>query len=154
MSDAGVWPRRLTLALLALFAVAAAPAALRNAALSVADAVAARDGLAAQRERRFGADYVRGIERLRAALPEDGSYLLFDAGTVEEGARNWVRYDLAPRRAVFGGHLAGLGRPERVRRRLRGKPPVCVVAFPGDRAPLAMTHDEFIDWLSRGGDAR
>ncbi len=47
-----------------------------------------------------GADYVASILRIRKELPADSEYLLL-AGT--DGADVFVRFDLAPRRAIFGG---------------------------------------------------
>jgi hypothetical protein len=150
---ASLWRRRLAIALLALFVLAAAPFAVTTALRELGAAMEARgESVLAARRRVLGGRYADGIERLRAELPADRDYLLFDAGTELEGARNWVRYDLAPRQPVFGGYVADLGRPERVRQKLRGKPADCVVAFPGDRAPLRMSHDEFVDWLARGSD--
>jgi hypothetical protein len=114
------------------------------------DAVARRaEDLDAARRRSFGTDYVAGIERARAAIPHRGEYLLFDAGSIEEGAANWARYDLAPRRAALGGRVQRLGRPERVRLKLRGGPAMCVVARPGASA-LVMTQEEFLAWLADG----
>ncbi len=147
--------RRLAIALLALFFAAAVPGAVANAVRALGEALEARGESPREARRRvLGGNYADGIERLRAELPVDRDYLLFDAGTELEGARNWVRYDLAPRRPVFGGFVADLGRPERVRSKLRGKPADCVVALPGDRAPVRMSHDEFVEWLARGGDVR
>jgi hypothetical protein len=47
-----------------------------------------------------GAEYVMAIHRIREALPADSEYLLLAAAG---GADVFVRFDLAPRRAIFGG---------------------------------------------------
>lgn len=52
-----------------------------------------------------GGEYVAGIEAIRRAIPEDGSYLLLKRD-VAPGLQNLVRYDLAPRRAWFLGSIA------------------------------------------------
>lgn len=144
------WRRWAALSFVALYGAAALPGAMRRSGAALRDAVVRRGETRDQaRERVFGVDYAAGIERARAAIPLAGEYLLFDAGALEQGAANWVRYDLAPRRAVRGGPIARLGRPERLRERLRRAPEVCVVARPGD-APLVMGREAFLDWLGRG----
>jgi hypothetical protein len=55
-----------------------------------------------------GQDYVAAIRRIRAELPEDSEYLLL--GGTQEGADVFVRFDLAPRRAIFGGAIADIPR--------------------------------------------
>lgn len=45
------------------------------------------------------------IQRIREGLPQDSVYLLVGA---RDGADVFVRFDLAPRRAVFGGALADI----------------------------------------------
>ena len=47
-----------------------------------------------------GPDYVAAIQRIREELPADSEYLLIGA---TDGADVFVRFDLAPRRAIFGG---------------------------------------------------
>lgn len=146
----GVWRRRIAVSLAAIYLVAALPAASQRAWVALRNLIALRgESFDQSRIRAFGADYTAGIEAARAAIPFDSEYLLFDGGTVEEGALNWVRYDLAPRRAVSGGRVARLGRPERVREKLRRAPALVVVARPGV-APLVMTHEEFFAWLESG----
>ena len=143
------WRRRAAISLVSLYAVAALPGAVTHSVRALRAAVERRgESLGEARARIFGSDYVTGIEAARAAMPLASDYLLFDAGELEEGAANWVRYDLAPRRPVRGGPLAGLGRPERLRERLRRTPDVCVVARPG-AAPLVMRREEFLGWLER-----
>lgn len=47
-----------------------------------------------------GPEYVSAIHRIREVLPADAEYILLAA---PGGADVFVRFDLAPRRAVFGG---------------------------------------------------
>lgn len=54
-----------------------------------------------------GPDYVAAIRRIREELPADSEYLLFGA---PDGADVFVRFDLAPRRAVFGGATTDLSK--------------------------------------------
>lgn len=48
-----------------------------------------------------GSEYVAAIHRIREELPPDSEYLLLEL--IPGGADYFVRFDLAPRRAVFGG---------------------------------------------------
>lgn len=52
-----------------------------------------------------GAAYVEAIRKIRAAIPADGEYVIFASQN-----EMMIRFDLAPRRAVFGGELRDLGR--------------------------------------------
>jgi hypothetical protein len=80
----------------------------------------------AERSREFGAPYARKVEEIRRLIPYDpqdpqGSvYGLIDgdADGVEIGGTLWVRFDLAPRRAVFLGLRKDLPGPAELRRRL------------------------------------
>ncbi len=45
--------------------------------------------------------YADGIARIAEALPRDAAYILVQMGPSD--ARYWVRYDLLPRRPVWGG---------------------------------------------------
>ncbi len=51
-------------------------------------------------EQMRGSEYVAAIRRIREELPPDSEYLLL---AVAGGADVFVRFDLAPRRAIFGG---------------------------------------------------
>jgi hypothetical protein len=53
-----------------------------------------------------GPEYVAAIRRIRDELPADSEYLVVAAAP--GGADVFVRFDLAPRRAVFGGELKDL----------------------------------------------
>jgi len=61
-------------------------------------ALDAEESLASHR----GLEYVAAIHRIREQLPSDSEYLLL---AVPGGADVFVRFDLAPRRAIFGGAL-------------------------------------------------
>ena len=72
-----------------------------------------------QRARNFGPGYVQAIEQIRRTIPVDGAYLLINGhGSPEEGGPIWVKFDLAPRRAVYLGKLEDLGNADRLRRRM------------------------------------
>ncbi len=52
--------------------------------------------------RNRGRHYADAIAHIRAVLPEDSEYLLLE-NDAAPGAHMLVRFDLAPRRAIFGG---------------------------------------------------
>ena len=110
----------LALALLALqLAVAVPRALLRSAREGVNLAVHWNETPYERRVRTFGPAYVQAIDRIRKTIPVDGAYVLVNAHpNVEEGAPVWVKFELAPRRAVYLGKLDKLGTAERVRRRM------------------------------------
>lgn len=99
----------------------------------------------AERSREFGAPYARKVEEIRRLIPDDprdpndGIYGLIDgdADGVQIGGTLWVRFDLAPRRAVFLGVRKDLRGPAELRRRL---PPGVrwVVIGHNDRPPEVM----------------
>jgi hypothetical protein len=79
----------------------------------------------AERSREFGAPYARRIEEIRRLIPSDptaGVYGLVDGdgdgNGIEIGGALWVRFDLAPRRAVYLGLRKNLPGPGELRRRL------------------------------------
>jgi len=96
------WRRALPaagLVALAAYLAFGVPTALVTAWTRAAAAgPAARDGAEAALVRQRGAEYAAAIARIRETLPEDAEYLI-----LETPAQVMVRFDLAPRRAVFGG---------------------------------------------------
>lgn|ERR1700674_1578589 len=67
------------------------------------------------RVRLMGAATVAAFDSLRQAIPADGDYLLVDGGEEDQAAAYWVRFELAPRRAVFVGRLREMeGTPQPV----------------------------------------
>ena len=101
----GRWQRLLdaaSLGLLASYLVVTVPTSLVQAVRHVRDDVHhLRESAVEARGRVFGAEFVAGIERIREALGPDEPYLLIDGGAPQEGAALWVRYELAPRPALF-----------------------------------------------------
>jgi hypothetical protein len=53
-----------------------------------------------------GPDYVAAIRHIREELPADSEYLLLGGA---DGGDVFVRFDLAPRRAIFGGNPKDVG---------------------------------------------
>ncbi len=96
----------LAVALAALFFAAALSTALYRAARMLHDQPQlAGETLTAARARIYGPAYVQAIEQIRGAIDPDEPYLLVEAGGPGSGGVYWVRYDLAPRRAILLGRL-------------------------------------------------
>ena len=147
--------RAAALALFALFlAVSVPPAAVRSAKRLVQAMGLAGEDAAAARRRVFGEPWVDSMAAIRRAIPPGEAYLLVDATKEEEGGAYWVRYELAPRRALFLGKVTELPPPERLAAQLQGGPPVVVVAMRDRQPPLMMPRDTFLRALERlqGGE--
>lgn len=114
------FPAKLALALLAIQLAVALPRALLRSAREGWNLIVHRNETTVeQRVRTFGPGYVQAIEQIRRTIPPDGAYLLITGhGEVEEGGPIWVKFDLAPRRAVYLGRLEDLDNADRVRRRM------------------------------------
>lgn len=54
-----------------------------------------------ERSRVFGAAYARAIEQIRRTIPPDSAYAMVNGDAVDHGGPIWVRFDLAPRRAIL-----------------------------------------------------
>jgi hypothetical protein len=99
-----------------------------------------------ERSRLFNPAYAQAIEELRKAIPEDGIYALVDADPHEMGSVIWVRYYLAPRKAILLGFLDDLRTPRDVRQRLiREARWVIVASF--DEPPILYQRHEFMKKL-------
>lgn len=106
---------------------------------------AGESGLA-ERSRLLGPEYAHKIEELRRTIPEDAIYALVDADPHEMGSVIWVRYYLAPRKAILLGFLHDLRTPQDVRKRMiREARWVIVASF--DRPPVLYRRHEFIEKL-------
>ena len=121
---------RAALGLFGLFLLVSVPRVSLRALRGVAAAVRSVGESPLDRRRRTdGPEFTEGVEAIRRAIPVDGAYLLVNGASHDDGARLWVRFQLAPRRAVYAGNLHEL--------RLRPLPPVLswVVVARGHGAP-------------------
>lgn len=110
----GLRPTPAAVLLLVALAVAA-PLAAGRALKRIASALHhAFEPPAAARERVLGVPYVRAVAAIRAAVPAGGAYALVEGGDPADGGALWVRYELAPRRAVDLGSLSALPPPSRL----------------------------------------
>ena len=114
------FPATLALALLATHLAVAIPRALLRSAQEGRNLIANRHETPFQkRVRNFGPGYAEAIEQIRRTIPPDGAYLLINTHRdFEEGGPLWVKFDLAPRRAIYLGKLDKLGSAERLRKRI------------------------------------
>src|ERR1700688_62901 len=135
--------------LLGLFLAVAVPRALLGAGDEVIQAANAHESLAEARARVLGEDYSRAIDQIRGELPPDEGYLLVEGGHPDSGGAYWVRYDLAPRRAVYLGRLDELTSGARVRRRLTMNLSHVVVSFDAGEPPQLYERYLFLQEIDR-----
>jgi hypothetical protein len=135
---------------LALLAIAAhlafaLPGALSRTGTTLwTAAVRAGQDRGAVRQELRGAAYSAEIARLCRLLPSDTAYALVAAGRESAGGANWVRYDLAPRRAVYLGNLRNLPGPARTARRLPPDLPWVVIAGDPGVPPRVFGREDFL----------
>ena len=137
--------------LLGLFLAVAVPWGLLGAGRDLYRAAYAHETLAEARARVYGEDYSRAIDQIRGELPEDEGYLLVEGGHPGSGGAYWVRYDLAPRRAVYLGRLDELTSGERMRRRLAVNLRHVVVTFDTGESPRLYERYRFLQEIDRLG---
>jgi hypothetical protein len=137
-----------------LYLATAVPTAVRRGrGLLALPSQCAGESEAAVRARFWGPSYVAGIDEIRRSLPVDEPYLLVEAGRPQDGGVYWVRFDLAPRRAVYLGHLTELTDANRLRRRLTSRPRRVVISRGPGQAPLLMERYRFVAEIERGAAA-
>lgn len=171
------WARiALAASLVGVYLASTAPAALRVSLFMLRlPARAAHESLPAARARLFGEGYASAVDALRRRLPLDRPYALATgaveppggggasgsaipnaagaaAGVDDAGAGFWVRYDLAPRRAVFIGRLDQLRDAAALRRELNADLQQVVVAAPG-LPPRLFDRESFLQEIARHGGA-
>ena len=147
--------RALALGALALFLVHSGVLTVLRAAKSIGQAapLVVADHLAI-RSAELGPAYVRGIARIRRAIPRDGEYLLVRDGTVWEGNAYWARFELAPRRARYLGPWTELPDAATLRREMPPGPRYVVIAAGAPRSPLLMEREEFLREVERSHGGR
>ena len=102
-------------------ALTLAAGALRPVAVSIlrmASALRFESGATVEaRSRIFGIPYTRAVDAIRKQIPGDAPFALVEAGDEGLGGTLWLRYDLAPRKAIDLGSLETLAaQPEEIRR--------------------------------------
>jgi hypothetical protein len=102
-----------------------------------------------ERSRAWDPQYAQAIEEIRRTIPRHAVYALVDADPVEEGSVLWVRFDLAPRRAIYLGFLHDLRSARTVRVRLIREARWVIVASVR-RPPALYERHEFLRELQAG----
>ncbi len=146
-------PRRAATVALALFglllAVSLAYSSVRAARRIWRAAVHVGENPLEERSRQLNPQYAQEIEEIRRTIPRHGVYALVDADPVAEGSVFWVRFDLAPRRAVYLGSLQELHSPRVVRERLIREARWVIVASVR-QPPVLYERREFLQQLREG----
>ena len=142
------------LALFAVFLVLSLFEAARASAGNIRFLYFARgESPAEERSHAYGSAYVRAIEEIRRTIPEDGAYILISGGPEAEGGPYWVKYDLAPRRAVYLGELHTLQPVDRLRKRMPRAARWVVISYDSYRPPVLIERFKFVQERKRREDA-
>ena len=139
--------RRVALAAFLLSLIAGLPLTAVRTLLRVGRAtLSLGEDTRGARVRLLGAATVAALDSIRRAIPEDGEYLLVDGGEELQAEAYWVRFELAPRRAVFLGRLSEMERTPRLSWKLPLAARWVVVAYPGGPSRL-LSGREFLELL-------
>ncbi len=143
------WLPLLALAAFAVHLAVSVPVTLARSARAARRMVDTRGETPSEsRARTFGPGYVKAIEEIRRAIPLDGAYLLINGHPgEEEGGPLWVKFDLAPRRAVYLGNLRDLGNVDRLRRRMPRAARWVVIVYGDYATPTLIERHRFVDQL-------
>jgi hypothetical protein len=133
----------VVLVVLVIASVVSVPRMLYQAAWRLASGLKhfSEEPLVARR-RVFGARYADAVERIAKAIPKDGEYLLADRSH-EPGQPNWIRYDLAPRRARYLGRVSGERLVVAKEGLPKSRPPFVVISVDSEQAPELIESDQF-----------
>ncbi|HYN23355.1 MAG TPA: hypothetical protein VE078_20535 [Thermoanaerobaculia bacterium] len=144
----------LALLLLGLHLVVSLPAAVRVSAQKLSHLFWTwGESPREERSRSFGPDYVSAIETIRRTVPRDGAYVLINGDPKDDGGPLWVKFDLAPRRAVYLGRLREGDDGSRLRKRMPRAARWVVIAYGGYRPPLLLERHELVRRLRERGHA-
>jgi hypothetical protein len=97
-----------------------------------------------ERARCYGPVYTYEIEKIRKTIPRDGAYVLINGDPSEQGGPFWVKFDLAPRRAVYLGDLDNLGSIDRLKKRMPRAARWVVIAYGPYRRPELIERYKFV----------
>ena len=136
---------KLALGLFAVFlAVALSHAAVDVARSGVLLYRTRHDTPLQDRSNSYGPVYAHEIEKIRRTIPRDGAYILINGDSGESGGPFWVKFDLAPRRAVYLGELDKLESIERLKRRMPRAARWVVIAYGPYRRPVLIERYKFV----------
>jgi hypothetical protein len=106
-----------------------------------------------ERVRCYGSDYTHEIETIRRTIPRDGAYLLINGDSGEQGGPFWIKFDLAPRRAVYLGELDKLDSVDRLKKRMPRAARWVVIAYGPYRRPVLIERFKFVQGRKAREDA-
>ncbi|HEX5720929.1 MAG TPA: hypothetical protein VF179_32540 [Thermoanaerobaculia bacterium] len=136
---------RLALGLFAVFlAVSLSRAAVETAKNGVRLYRTRHDTPLKDRSHAYGPVYAQEIEKIRRTIPRDGAYILINGDPGEHGGPFWVKFDLAPRRALYLGDLDHLGNIDRLKRRMPRAARWVVIAYGPYRRPVLIERYKFV----------
>jgi len=92
----------------------------------------------------YGPVYTHEIEKIRRTIPRDGAYILINGDPGEQGGPFWVKFDLAPRRAVYLGELDKLDSVDRLKKRMPRAARWVVIAYGPYRRPVLIERYKFV----------
>jgi len=139
-----VFPR-LALGLFAVFlAVSLSRAAVETAKNGVRLYRSRNDTPLTDRSHAYGPVYTQEIEKIRRTIPRDGAYILINGDPGEHGGPFWVKFDLAPRRALYLGALDNLGNIDRLKKRMPRAARWVVIAYGPYRRPVLIERYKFV----------
>ena len=141
---------RLALGLFAVFlAVSLSRAAVETAKNGVLLYRTRHDTPLQDRSHAYGPVYTHEIEKIRRTIPRDGAYILINGDPGEHGGPFWVKFDLAPRRAVYLGDLDNLGSVDRLKKRMPRAARWVVIAYGPYRRPVVIERYRFVQERER-----
>lgn len=127
----------------------AVPWALLHAGREMVRAAGAHESLDEARARVDGLEYTRAIDSIRGELPAGDAYLLVIGGKPSSGGDYWVRYDLAPRRAIYFGRLDEFSSSTEARHELPANLRHVVVTFDSGEPPRLYERYRFLQEIDR-----
>jgi hypothetical protein len=135
----------LALGLLAVFlAVSLSKAAIETARNGFLLYVLRGETPFQERVRCYSSAYTEEIANIRRTIPRDGAYILINGDFNEQGGPLWVKFDLAPRRAVYLGELDKLDNVERLKKRIPRAARWVVIAYGPYRRPVLIERYKFV----------
>ena len=141
--------RAVVLLLFGLFLLTALPRFVRLAYLRIEGVLFQAPAPGEVRRLVLGPDVAAAYDRIREAIPRDGEYVLIEGVDPREGSIFWVRYELAPRKALFLGSWEQLPASDEVRRLWPPGARYAVVSSSQGYAPALLEQRELLADLDR-----
>lgn len=139
----------LALALFGLFLLVSLPLAMGRSVRRIERAFRYRgESTLDERSRVFGPAYAVAIEQIRSTIPRHGVYAMVNGDPVDHGGPLWIRFDLAPRRAILLGRPSDLRDAGKVREKIPARVRWIVVAY-GAKPPEIVERARFLRHLER-----